>query len=141
MSRPYTLHGDRLIGTCPICGGIENFYGEARKVDLPEHGRTQRGEILITAQQIERCPGSGISVQLKAPATSSETQTITAPSDDEPFPFGKHKTEGHAYGQVPASYYDFIAGLPWINKWPKVVAYIAKNRAGIDKDLEDAGKI
>jgi hypothetical protein len=139
MARAYTLHGDRLIGTCPICGGIENFYGEMRTIDLPQHSRSPRGQLFITDQQIEMCPGSGIGVQLKSPVGQPETSTVTAPSDDEPFPFGKH--QGIRYGDVPADYLDWAAGQPWLNKFSKVAAYISKNRANIDKDLEDAGKI
>jgi hypothetical protein len=48
-----------------------------------------------------------------------------APSDDEPFPFGKHS--GERYGDVPDGYYGWLAKQPWIEEWPEVLAYIQEN--------------
>lgn len=61
-------------------------------------------------------------------------QPNAVPSDDDLFPFGVHKAK--RYGDVPAKYLDFIDGQPWIDQWPAVKAYIAKNRKAIDRDLD-----
>lgn len=142
MSHDYTLH-TVMVATCPICGGeLSDFIGELRKVDLSTHVRAgARGDKFVFPNDtsVEICPGSGMSVQLKAADDRPQPSSASAPSDDEPFPFGKYK--GVRYGDIPADYLDWITSLPWLNKWPKVVAYIEKNRANIDKDLEAEGKI
>lgn len=59
------------------------------------------------------------------------------PSDDEAFPFGMWK--GTAFKNVPASYLDKLMDMPWIDSWPRVVAYIEANRKVIDAELELGG--
>lgn len=145
MAHDYTLH-TVMVATCPICGCVDSSRcldnGQSRSIDLPAHIRaTDRGSLMaLHAGTGEKCPGSGMTVKLKStPAGEYRAKTTPAPSDDEPFPFGKHK--GVRYGDMTAGYLDWITSLPWLNKWPKVVAYIEKNRANIDKDLETEGKI
>ena len=56
------------------------------------------------------------------------------PPDSELFPFGPHKNV--PFGDVPASYFDFIHGQEWIEQWPRVLAYINTHRKYIDAELE-----
>jgi len=48
-------------------------------------------------------------------------------------PFGAHK--GKEMDDVPADYFDWLMGQPWIDKWSAVVDYIERNRQSINKDL------
>lgn len=63
--------------------------------------------------------------------------TIPVPEDTDKFPFGAHK--GKRYADVPARYLDWAVGQSWINKWPEVVAYVAKHRRVIDMELDEVG--
>ena len=65
-----------------------------------------------------------------------ESQLTSIPKDTDPFPFGKHK--GTPYGEVPASYLDWISQQNWLPVLSRVRAYIDYNRAALDKELEDA---
>lgn len=53
----------------------------------------------------------------------SSSQKI--PTDNDPFPFGKHK--GEKYGEIPDSYFIWLIGQKWIEDWPEVWAYIKEN--------------
>ena len=59
--------------------------------------------------------------------------------DSDLFPFGKYK--GTSMQKVPADYLDFIDGQDWIDKYPDVKDYIARNRKCIDIELKEKGKI
>lgn len=133
MARTYTLHRmtQKLEARCPMCSATY-VYDEGTvkgaQTDLPDHERAKGPK--------EKCPGSGLTVKLRyqaRPLNAPESRQV--PADDEPFPFGRHKEQGHTFSQVPARDLDWMAGQPWIGRWPKVVAYIEANRAAIDKDL------
>ena len=55
-------------------------------------------------------------------------------TDTDLMPFGKHK--GVAMRDVPAEYLDWLIGQDWINKWPRVEAYIMQNKKAIDLELK-----
>lgn len=63
--------------------------------------------------------------------------------DTDNFPFGKHGPKGDmscTMGEVPAAYFDWLLGQPWLKEWPAVAAYIEKNKKAIDQDLERAAR-
>lgn len=62
-------------------------------------------------------------------------------TDDSIFPFGKYFESRTKMRDVPSAYLDWIAGQPWIGKWPAVVDYIARSRKAIDQDLKREGRI
>lgn len=72
--------------------------------------------------------------ELMVPSTTPSSQRLEAeglpapPSDDEEFPFGKHK--GERYGDIPDGYYGWLSRQAWIEEWPEVLSYIEAN--GLD---------
>lgn len=136
MAREYTLHRmpQRLEACCIFCAATWT-YGEGEvkgaQIDLPEHDRKGKPG--------DKCPGSNYTVKLRYPAKmpeADEDQT-PVPKDSDPFPYGAHKDAGRTYGQVPASYYDWLVGQAWAKRWPQVLAYIRANQKAIDKDLAE----
>ena len=59
--------------------------------------------------------------------------------DEDKMPLGKFK--GIPMKDVPASYLDWLHGQTWVKDWPEVLGYIEANRALIDKELEEAGRV
>lgn len=47
------------------------------------------------------------------------------PADDDDFPFGRYHDV--PYGEVPGSYYKWLAKQSWLEAWPDVLAYIQEN--------------
>lgn len=66
---------------------------------------------------------------------------ISLPHDGDDFPFGKYGptgTEPCVYGDVPASYLNWLRSQDWLKtRWPAVWKYIDANEAVIDFELEE----
>lgn len=58
-------------------------------------------------------------------------------TDESPFPFGVHK--GKKMENVPASYLDWFDGQDWSKDWPLVKAYVKKNRAVLNMEIDQQG--
>lgn len=54
--------------------------------------------------------------------------------DSDPFPFGKYK--GVPMRDVPASYFDWLRDWEGLPNFPRVEAYMDRNKAIIDGELE-----
>lgn len=96
--------------------------------EYPESVRRMWGHVIEIAGDL-----IGEPQEVEDPATPPfkiESQNVVAtsnncPEDDEEFPFGKYK--GQCYGQIPDSYYKWLAKQPWIEQWPDVFEYIQAN--------------
>jgi uncharacterized protein (DUF3820 family) len=56
-------------------------------------------------------------------------------TDSDPFPFGVHK--GKPMEKVPGKYLDWVQDQPFLkDRFPEVLAYIEKNRASIDWEID-----
>lgn len=62
-------------------------------------------------------------------------------TDESIFPFGDHNKKGTKMKDVPSSYLDWFMGMTWAGDWPNIVEYVNNNRAAIDQDLEQEGRI
>lgn len=61
--------------------------------------------------------------------------------DEDTFPFGRFQRSMTKMKDVPASYLDWLVDQPWMEKWPAVLDYIARNRKLIDVELQEQGLI
>lgn len=68
-------------------------------------------------------------------AKGNRNMPVEPLKDDDPMPIGKYK--GTKMGNVPATWLDWFRDQPWARSYPKILAYINKNKEHIDRELDD----
>jgi len=101
--------------------------GDARCVELNAEDPT-RIHFLVPQGEVPEIPDIPVKSEV-------------VPYDDgDLMPFGVHGAK--PMRSVPAQYLDWLQGQPSLMQaWPRLEAYIAKNRGAIDQDLRQSGAL